>query len=43
MAWEIEVTDQFRQWYDNLSEREQNDITSAVDLLAVEGVRLSRP
>lgn len=43
MAWEIEVTDEFRRWYDNLSEREQDDVTAVVDLLAAEGVRLSRP
>lgn len=43
MAWEIEVTDEFRHWYDNLSEREQYDVSAVVDLLAVEGVSLSRP
>ena len=43
MAWEIEFTDEFRQWYDNLSEREQDDVSSVVDLLATEGVRLQRP
>ena len=43
MDWEIEVTDEFARWYEGLSEREQDDIASVVDLLAVEGVSLSRP
>ena len=43
MAWEIEATDEFRPWYDNLSGRERNDVNYVVDLLATEGVRLPRP
>lgn len=43
LAWEVEVTDEFAQWYDNLSEREQDDVGAIIDLLALEGVRLSRP
>ncbi len=43
MAWEVEVTNEFVQWYDGLSEREQDDVGAVIDLLALEGVRLSRP
>jgi hypothetical protein len=40
---EIECTDEFNQWYDRLSEREQEDVGAVIDLLELEGVRLSRP
>ena len=40
---EIECTDEFIQWYEGLSEREQEDVGAVVDLLEEEGVRLSRP
>jgi hypothetical protein len=40
---EIECTDEFIQWYGSLSEREQEDIGAVIDLLELEGVRLSRP
>ena len=40
---EIECTDEFIQWYQGLSEREQEDVGAVIDLLAEEGVRLSRP
>ena len=43
MAWEVEVTNEFVQWFDGLSEREQDDVGAVIDLLAIEGVRLSRP
>lgn len=43
MAWEVEVTDEFAQWYGSLSESEQDDVGAVIDLLAAEGVRLSRP
>ena len=43
MAWEIEVTDEFHQWYAGLSERAQDDVGAVIDLLAAEGVRLARP
>ena len=40
---EIECTDEFIQWYERLSEREQEDVGSVIDLLEEEGIRLSRP
>jgi hypothetical protein len=30
MAWEVEYTDEFAQWWDNLSEREQTAVDSCV-------------
>lgn len=43
MAWEVEITDEFMRWYDGLSEREQDDVGAVIELLELEGVRLSRP
>jgi hypothetical protein len=33
MAWEVEYTDQFREWWDNLAEEEQEAVTAAVNVL----------
>lgn len=33
MNWEIEFTDEFRNWWDSLSEGEQNDVATSVGLL----------
>ncbi|TWU59628.1 type II toxin-antitoxin system RelE/ParE family toxin [Crateriforma conspicua] len=41
--WEIEYTDEFGDWWDTLTEREQNAISMSVDLLASKGPQLERP
>jgi hypothetical protein len=33
MAWEVEYTDQFGKWWDNLVEEEQEAVTAAVNVL----------
>ena len=43
MAWEIEYTDEFGNWWDTLSEKEQNDIVAVVNLLADKGFNLPFP
>ena len=41
--WEVEVTDQFLDWWRRLSEVQQVAMTSRVDLLAARGPDLGRP
>ncbi len=41
--WEIEYTDQFEQWWQTLTEREQIDLVATVGLLEQLGPQLSRP
>lgn len=41
--WDIEVTDQFEQWWDALSVEEQQTIDAAVGLLEQRGPGLGRP
>jgi len=43
MAWEVEYTDEFDAWWNNLSEAEQEEIDAKVDLLEERGPTLSRP
>src|SRR2546423_777109 len=43
MAWEVEYTDQFGEWWDDLSEAEQDCVTAAVDVLERRGPALGRP
>ena len=43
MAWEIEVTDEWQDWYWNLPKKQQDAVESAVDKLADEGPALKRP
>lgn len=43
MAWEIEYTDEFGNWWNRLSEKEQNDIVAVVNLLAEKGSNLPFP
>lgn len=40
MAWEIEVTDQFKEWWSTLTEAELEDLTATVELLEERGPRL---
>ncbi len=41
--WEIEVTDEFRDWYDALTDDQQDAVNARVDLLEQEGPALRRP
>jgi hypothetical protein len=41
--WEVEYTDEFREWWDTLSEAEQDAITYSVGLLQKEGPSLNFP
>ncbi len=43
MACEVEYTDEFEQWWDTLSESEQDDIAAVVGLLEDRGPTLSFP
>ena len=43
MAWGVEVTDEFKEWYYGLTDAERVPITANVDLLEVHGPALGRP
>ena len=43
MAWEVEYTDQFGQWYGELDERSQDRVVAAVEILEEQGPGLGRP
>ena len=41
--FEVEMTDQFRDWYESLDEVDQEAVTIRVELLARQGPALKRP
>ena len=43
MAWEVEVTDEFVEWWDSLTEDEQERVTAVVTQLEASGPALPRP
>lgn len=43
MACEVEFTDEFQEWWDNLTEAEQVSIAASVGLLEAAGVNLKHP
>jgi hypothetical protein len=43
MAWEVEFTDGFENWWNDLSVKEQEEISAKVELLEERGPTLSRP
>lgn len=43
MTWEVEVSDEFRDWYEALDAEEQDSVTYSVDLLHFSGPDLGRP
>ena len=43
MAWNVEYTDEFGEWWDRLTEDEQKDIAVVVGLLGEQGVDLPFP
>ena len=43
MPWQVEYTDQFREWWDTLSEEQQEDLAATVELLMERGPTLPYP
>jgi len=43
MAWEVEVSDEFVEWYDGLSKVEQKSVAVGVRMLERYGPELGRP
>jgi len=43
MVWDVEVSDEFRDWYEALAAEEQDSVTYSVDLLRFSGPDLGRP
>lgn len=43
MAWEVEVTNEFKTWWNGLSEAEQMSVGTAIELLVENGPHLSFP
>jgi hypothetical protein len=42
-VWEVEVTDEFAEWWQHLTSDQQESVTDRVDLLAARGPDLGRP
>ena len=43
MSWDVEYTDEFRAWWDTLTESQQDDVAAAVQLLMDDGPQLRFP
>ena len=43
MSWEVEFTDEFEEWWNDLTEDQQEAITARVQLLEEHGPGLGRP
>ncbi len=43
MEWDVEVTDQFSEWYDGLNAADDDAVSEAIDTLAGSGPALGRP
>ena len=43
MEWEVEVTDYFESWWNDLTEAEQEDVAAMVELLESRGPQLPYP
>lgn len=43
MEWEVEYTDEFEVWWDELNESEQVDVSAVVQLLEAKGPQLPFP
>jgi hypothetical protein len=43
MAWEVEYTEEFEAWWNTLSEEEQAEVNTKVELLEEHGPTLPRP
>lgn len=43
MSWEVEYTDEFSDWFDELTEAEQDSIAVSIRMLMDQGVALAHP
>ncbi len=43
MAWDVEFTDEFFEWFDKLTQAEQDSVDVGVGLLAARGTALGYP
>jgi hypothetical protein len=43
MEWEIEVSDEFKEWYESLTDQECGSVNNVIEALAVLGPALGRP
>ena len=43
MAWEVEYTDEFGDWWSNLTETQQDRVAATIRLLAARGPSLPFP
>ena len=43
MRWEVEYTDEFENWWDRLSEDDQERVQAAIEILESAGPALGRP
>ena len=43
MAWEIEVSDEFKEWYESLTDEECSSVHNVIDALVQLGPALGRP
>ena len=43
MRWEVEVTEEFKEWWESLDEDEQESVTASVTLLEELGPNLPFP
>lgn len=43
MEWDVEYTDEFSEWWEGLSEAEQEDVAATVELLEEKGPQLPHP
>ena len=43
MTWDIEYTDEFGQWWETLSDHQQEDVSAMAELLMEEGPKLRFP
>jgi hypothetical protein len=43
MVWEVEVSDEFRAWYEDLTTGERMSVATCVELLELNGPGLGRP
>ncbi len=43
MSWDVEYTNEFHEWWETLTENEQDDVVAVVELLEEQGTNLSFP
>jgi len=43
MAWEVEVSDEFIEWYRALQVEERSSVAATVEMLEIHGPELGRP